>query len=103
MAIPLFVGLATVKGERSKVPGALVADFITTSIIPGIKVPIGDSLHVLMAGYADRAIRIDVVIRTRFDIAARVCVGHIGVEDRLVAFVVEGVIGTVCCVGALCR
>jgi hypothetical protein len=63
VAVPLNIGFATIQRNTTEVPGALVANLVLISVIPGIDQWVCNGLHLLMAGDVDGAISIVVIIR----------------------------------------
>jgi hypothetical protein len=82
MTIPRDVAVAGTKD-----PGTLVADFITGPVVPGIQKWIGCRLYLLVRSHVDRAIGIEVMVRTSGNTTGREIgagIGHGGV-DRIAA------------------
>src|SRR5690349_4222594 len=59
MTVPCDIAVAGTKD-----PGTLVTDFITDPVVPGIQKWISCCLHLLVRSHVDRAIGIEVMVRT---------------------------------------
>src|SRR5947199_4147801 len=81
MTVPCHIAAILVGGTKD--PGALVADFITSHVVPGIQKRIGCRLYLLVRGDIDRAIGIKVMVRAGGNATGREIgagIGHGSVE-----------------------
>ena len=79
MAIPCNVTIAGAKD-----PGALIADFVSSQVVPRIQKRIGCRLYLLVRSHVDRAIGIEVIVRTGGNATGREIgagIGHGSVES----------------------
>src|SRR5258706_8235953 len=82
MTVPRHIAAILVGGP--KVPGTLVTDFITGPVVPGIQKWIGCRLYLLVRSHVDRAIGIEVIVRTGGNATGREIgagIGHGSVES----------------------
>ena len=78
--MPIPGNIATRRVERTKDPGALVANFVARGIVPGVQQGIRGSLHLLVGGDIDSLVGI-IVVRAGARIARETgCIWHCRVE-----------------------